>query len=363
MTILDSIAKLISGKVGVGSELRAEAENELALSDPNKEELESLKASQERLLDAVLKLHDQYELESAKKPSFSVEESRRITREREKDLRDLEKGIKRLNLFLTVPVKTTRTEGMTFNPLKAYLPTIKLPVFDGSMTEFWSFWDKFMSSIGSREGMDPVDKLNFLIGQLKGEAYDLVAGFPITGANYTAVVATLKENYGDMGKIITELIRQFHFLESPCHTLRDMKHFHAQVESTIRRLERHKCDIKGAEWYLSESIMIRLSPTSKDIIRNELHLKKLTCMDEVRKGLRAIIDHLESHQASANGHSSQSPRKEDKSQYKGENSKSFNKYRDKSQHWKKGDIGNYKVSTKIETEDVQGKLNQATSYS
>ena len=47
-----------------------------------------------------------------------------------------------------------------------------------------------------------VQKLNYLRAQLQGEAAKVVAGFPLTNANYEYSVTLLTERYGQMHKLV-----------------------------------------------------------------------------------------------------------------------------------------------------------------
>ena len=56
------------------------------------------------------------------------------------------------------------------------LPSIKLPIFGGELSEYESFMDQFEAQIGKRQDLEPVTKLHYLKSHLTGRALDLIKG-------------------------------------------------------------------------------------------------------------------------------------------------------------------------------------------
>ena len=84
------------------------------------------------------------------------------------------------NLLSTLKVGSSKqkvsseTQSSTVRPK---LPSIQIPYFSGDYTEFESFFDQFQAQIGSRPDIEPVTKLQYLKGHLKGNALDLIREF------------------------------------------------------------------------------------------------------------------------------------------------------------------------------------------
>jgi len=60
------------------------------------------------------------------------------------------------------------------------LPEIKLPDFDGNYTKWLFFKDSFETTIHMDDSLTPVQKHQYLIGVLQGEARSVIQGFKIS---------------------------------------------------------------------------------------------------------------------------------------------------------------------------------------
>ena len=81
------------------------------------------------------------------------------------------------------------------------LPKINLPTFDGKVTEWQSFWERFESGVHQKRLRD-VDKFHYLRSVLEGEAKLAIEGFELSSANYEAALSILKERFGRQEAII-----------------------------------------------------------------------------------------------------------------------------------------------------------------
>ena len=72
-----------------------------------------------------------------------------------------------------------------------------LPVLDGDRRKWLSFWDVFKSEVHDVKDISNVTKLNFLKGQLSQQVKMRVEGIMTTEDNYNLLVETLQDNYGD----------------------------------------------------------------------------------------------------------------------------------------------------------------------
>jgi hypothetical protein len=76
--------------------------------------------------------------------------------------------------------ESERSEDSNSSRLK--LPTIKLPCFGGNYVEFFSFKNTFENLIINNTGIDDVQRLQYLIASLDGEAKGLIENIAITSA-------------------------------------------------------------------------------------------------------------------------------------------------------------------------------------
>lgn len=93
------------------------------------------------------------------------------------------------------------------------LPKMKLKNFSGDVRQWPHFWADFESAVESKP-FDDMQKLNYLIGCLKGKAQKAVDGYAIVPYNYPVIVSLLKERFGNV-----EMLRQSYHSE-----LKNLKH-------------------------------------------------------------------------------------------------------------------------------------------
>ena len=76
------------------------------------------------------------------------------------------------------------------------LPKLELPKFGGKVTDWNSFWDLYNSSIHSNPTIAKVNKFSYLQSLLEGQAARAIKGLTLTGANYDAAIAILRDRFG-----------------------------------------------------------------------------------------------------------------------------------------------------------------------
>ncbi|KAK6748238.1 hypothetical protein RB195_001081 [Necator americanus] len=72
------------------------------------------------------------------------------------------------------------------------LPKLPIPEFSGKFWHWDSFWELFNATVHSLPLSD-LQKFNYLLRALKGEAREPIARFQVTSANYNLAIAHLKE--------------------------------------------------------------------------------------------------------------------------------------------------------------------------
>ena len=60
------------------------------------------------------------------------------------------------------------------------LPKLVLQKFNGEITKFRTFWDRFDSSVNKNPNISPIDKFNYFQGLLEGPAARVIQGLPLT---------------------------------------------------------------------------------------------------------------------------------------------------------------------------------------
>lgn len=77
------------------------------------------------------------------------------------------------------------------------LPTIKLPRFDGKIDEWKCFSDTFRSIIHDKLQLSNVEKFQYLVSSISGDAIKIIESIELTGHNYTAAWELLQQRYDD----------------------------------------------------------------------------------------------------------------------------------------------------------------------
>ena len=77
-------------------------------------------------------------------------------------------------------------------PIGIRLPKFNLPCFNGDVTRFQAFWQSFTCNIDENEDLPKIQKLNYLINSLEGQAFKAVEGLDIAEDDYEAAKDILK---------------------------------------------------------------------------------------------------------------------------------------------------------------------------
>ncbi|XP_071056914.1 uncharacterized protein [Onthophagus taurus] len=94
------------------------------------------------------------------------------------------------------------------------LHKITLPTFSGNYKEWPTYFDLFNSLIHDNLAMTPIVKFQYLLTSLKGEAFSLLKGLPMTTANYIVAYNTLKGRYQNKRYLATLYFHEIIHLKS-----------------------------------------------------------------------------------------------------------------------------------------------------
>ncbi|XP_068247927.1 uncharacterized protein [Palaemon carinicauda] len=81
------------------------------------------------------------------------------------------------------------------------LPKLELPKFSGVLTEWQSFWDRFVTLVDDSD-IPTISKFCYLQSLLEGEARAVIQGLSQTSVNYPIACNMLKERFGKPERII-----------------------------------------------------------------------------------------------------------------------------------------------------------------
>ena len=123
------------------------------------------------------------------------------------------------------------------------LPKLEIPTFNGDNLKWTEFWDSFDATIHKNTSISDIEKLNYLMSKLTGEAKQSVSGVLLSNENYAVVVELLKERYGDAQTVVNSHYVELINLKSATNTARGLRNLYDQTEKHLRSLEALKQNI------------------------------------------------------------------------------------------------------------------------
>ena len=102
----------------------------------------------------------------------------------------------------------------SFSITDVKLPKLNLPVFNGDVLQWQSFWDQFVAAVDSTDLPD-VSKFSYLRASLEGEPKAAIQGLSLTSAHYASACKILKDRFGRKETIIFSHIQKLFNLSVP----------------------------------------------------------------------------------------------------------------------------------------------------
>ena len=102
----------------------------------------------------------------------------------------------------------------SFSMTDVKLPKLNLPVFNGDVLQWQSFWDQFVAAVDSTDLPD-VSKFSYLRASLEGEPKAAIQGLSLTSAHYASACKILKDRFGRKETIIFTHIQKLLNLSVP----------------------------------------------------------------------------------------------------------------------------------------------------
>ena len=117
------------------------------------------------------------------------------------------------------------------------LPKLEIPSFNGDKLKWSEFWDSFSASVHKNSTISDIEKLNYLMSKLTGEARQSVSGIFLSNENYTLVVELLKERYGDIQTVVNTHYNELINLKIAQNTAKGLRGLYDHIEKHLRSLE------------------------------------------------------------------------------------------------------------------------------
>ena len=178
------------------------------------------------------------------------------------------------------------------------LPKLVLPSFNGNPLAWQTFWDAFWSAVHDNTSISNVQKFNYLKAQLCDGAERVIAGLPLTNANYAKSVELLEERFAQPHKIINAHMEALLNLPLPTDHLSSLRLFYDSIETHIWGLAALG---KTTETYGDILVPIIQNKLPNEINRNlaRQNGNKEWRFDNLRKAILNEIEILEAGQNSS----------------------------------------------------------------
>jgi len=126
------------------------------------------------------------------------------------------------------------------------LPKLELKHYDGDRLNWLEFWDCFVTTIHENKKLSNVEKFNYLLSVLSGEAKSVIAGLSLSNDNYLIAVQLLKERFGELQNVIDSHYSQLINLKPATTKTESLRELYDLFEKNIRSLETLKQDVNQA---------------------------------------------------------------------------------------------------------------------
>ena len=174
------------------------------------------------------------------------------------------------------------------------MPEIKIPEFNGQLSQWSSFWDSFSSLIDSRQDINPVLKFNMLKSYLKDKAFRVIEGLPVTNNNYSVAVKLLKSRFADDKRLLQKLHLDLMNMKSPGYNLSELSEFFLTFKRLLMEIEgitKVPCD----DYLIQDMIAKKLNPEILQFLFNKFSTYDLS-VQQLSDGIESIIKGMERSQ-------------------------------------------------------------------
>ena len=153
------------------------------------------------------------------------------------------------------------------------LPKLQLRKFNGKPHKFQEFWDSFHASVDSNPNLNDALKLEYLKSQCEGAAYQAVAGFELSDANYKTVVDILKGRFGQRQTILDSHIDALTTMNplGKNADIAEIRKFYDTVETHCRGLQAIGVDPKAYSIILVNMVQKKLPEEIRLILSRKMN--------------------------------------------------------------------------------------------
>ena len=143
------------------------------------------------------------------------------------------------------------------------LPKLNLPNFDGTLTDWLPFWERFSVEVDQRSDLSEITKFDYLYGLLQKDALNAVKSLIPSSANYKVLKDTLLDNFGKTRKIVRAHVLRLLQLPKPELSGLGLRKFYNQIMTDLRSLSALKIDVNNSAAVLVPILEEKLPPRVK----------------------------------------------------------------------------------------------------
>ena len=140
--------------------------------------------------------------------------------------------------------------------------------FSGDPISWMTFIDQFEATIDRSTQISDVEKFNYLLTYLEGDAKHTISGMGVTNANYKKALELLKNRFGNPQKIISAHMNELLKLKriTSDRDVRSIRKFYDDIESHVRSMDGLGVNINDYGALLAPVIIERLPHQLKLVI-------------------------------------------------------------------------------------------------
>ncbi|XP_062704584.1 uncharacterized protein LOC134286901 [Aedes albopictus] len=139
------------------------------------------------------------------------------------------------------------------------LPEVRLPTFDGTLTNWLTFRDAFVSLIDSNPQLKPIDKFSYLVSSLSKEAKRVIESIEITSVNYSVAWGLLEKRFDNKKLVVKTYIESLLSIEpmrKECYE--SLARIIDDFERNLKMIQKMAIDTQGWSVLLAHMLCARL---------------------------------------------------------------------------------------------------------
>ena len=162
------------------------------------------------------------------------------------------KLLERINSLNQQPTAT-----VTSKKHHAKLPEIKLLIFSGNFNEWETLWSSFRNNVDSRDDLEQLAKLTYLLQSIEGEPRKMISGLSHTDDYYRIALESLRNRCADPIQRLEVLLQKFFNLPSPRHNAKELREFLTKYRKIWEQM-RHIQDFHSSSLVIRSAVLRKL---------------------------------------------------------------------------------------------------------